>query len=490
MALCRARPGKPKYVLISGPRFSTKTVGCLHAIADHLWNVKNASFSIVAPTVTAGDDGGCWWLMTEHILPAWINGNFGMKWVNTPKQKGTTKKLYCEVTNKWGGKSHLQLDSLQYENEAAVRFKNKMHSGMYVSELSYYKKRKTFDYFIETLRGPDWTDDDLIFIGDTNPAEEGQDSWIYKHWWNFRVDETVDAGAKVIQNQMALMEFTVEDNIFISKERLDEQLARYSHSEDLMARYRFGRWVRAAGDSVFFEVFRPNFHIVGEYETPVNRDPEILMPEENCSELGTGWDPGEINHAMVIFEEFPLQLPPDKGSRIVPAFKALDEVVYIGLEATFSDFMQEVTEKIAEWEGYVGRPVRWINWSDRSAFDKKARLSDIYIHQEVFHYTEGKIRLQAADRSPGTVRQRVDLVKKLLFEGRLFVSRSRCPNLIDSFQSLKAGKGNIAIEKDSRFKHAFDAASYYLASMNQTELSYSKRLPDARPASGIVTVPL
>ena len=265
VAKCHPRPGKPKYGLVSGPRYSTKTIGCLHSLVNHAWNVKSANVSIISPTVTAGDDSGVWTELTENVIPKWIDGNFGMEWISEPRQKGTTKKLYCVIRNKFGGASKFQLDSLQYEEDVEARFKNKSHSAIYMSEASYYKERKTFDIIVECLRGEKWSDDDFLFLMDTNPAEEGTDSWLWKLFYDFRVQDNLSDNDKVFQKNLWLMEFTIADNCFMSKERLAEQLARYSHSEDLMARYCRGEWVKAVGNSIFFEQFRPKIHIVGEF---------------------------------------------------------------------------------------------------------------------------------------------------------------------------------------------------------------------------------
>lgn len=495
--LCHVgNPRKPKYVLISGPRFSTKTVAALHAMVDHAYNVNHANVSIVSPTITAGDDGGCWWLLTTYIIPQWIAGDFGVQWVNEPRQKGTTKKLYCEILNKFGTISRFQLDSLQYELEAEARFKNKMCSAMYVSELSYFKRRETYDVFIETLRGPDWKENEFLFLGDTNPAEEGTDSWIWKFWYDFRVQDDVTDGDKIIQKQMALVEFTVADNIFTSKERIDEQLARYNHSEDLMARYRDGKWVKAVGNSIFFEVFRPNYHIIGEHETRSNPTPDIIIPDENTSELYTGIDPGVSNHACIFLNKRILELPTGKTENGVPEtkhvsyFDAIDEVVYVGSEFTLADFVDDIMQVMEEWEAILGHPVKWHHYSDRSAFDHKDPISNRYVHQVIAQESNDRIILTAAPKGPGSVRQRVELTKKLLFEQRLFMCRSKCPNLIDSFQSLKAGKGNIAIQKDSKYKHAMDGLSYALASECYSELLFPKEEPNVGGRSGYVAVAL
>ncbi len=504
LQLCRVRPRKPKYVLVSGCRFSTKTIACLNVIADHLWNVNKDVFTVVTPTTTAGTDGGCWWLLCTYVIPQWISGNFGMKWVTEPKQDGISKKNYFEVRNKWGNVSRCQLDTLKEEKDVEARFKNKSYAGIYVSELSYYRQRKTFDCWIETLRGPDWQDDDFLFIGDTNPAEEGQDSWIWKHWYDFRVASAVDPAARLAQKQMALMEFTVHDNVFISKARLAEQLSRYAHSEDLMKRYAEGRWVKAVGNSVFFEQFRPDLHILGEYETATNPSPAIIMPHDKCFELIGGWDIGSgPNSAFVILEKY-FRRAKDKAGNYTgedeTCFAALDEVVLIGSDASMGEFVAECLEKIEFWEDVMGRKLNWRHWSDRSAFNQKERIANIAHHAFVFHETKGKVILQAvagpggherAGQGPGTVRQRLEITRKLLFQNRLFICRSRCPNLIDSLQSLRPGKAGAAVDKGSRYKHAWDAGSYAWVSETFEEMVYTSDEPQTgHVATEMVTVPM
>jgi hypothetical protein len=488
VARCHPRPGKPKYGLVSGCRYSTKTYGCLHALVNHAWNVKSANVSVISPTVTSADDSGCWEELTTNVIPKWVDGNFGLEWVTPPRQKGTTKKLYCQITNKFGGVSRFQLDSLQHEAEVEGRFKNKSHSAIYMSEASYYKHRKTFDIIIECLRGEKWSDDDFLFLLDTNPADEGTESWLWKLFYDFRVQADLSDNDRVFQKNIWLMEFTIEDNIFMSKERLSEQLARYAHSEDLMARYARGEWVRAVGNSVFFEQFRPKIHIVGEFFSRDNPEPETLLPESNCSELLTGWDIGSgPNSAFHIAEKVYQQ----RNNKDVSIFKFLDEVVYIGSENSMTDFVRECMDKIQFWENIIGRPVNWRNWSDRSAFDNRERIANIFHHQLVFNETDGKIRLQAADRSPGSMIQRVNITKKVLFENRMYISRSRCPNLIDSIQSIRPGKGNSPLDKTSKFKHALDSATYLLASECYDELYRPRQdLNVGKTSAGMISIPM
>ena len=395
LQLCSVEnPAKPKYVLLCGPRFSTKTIGALHAVVHHAWSVRNASVSVISPTVTAGDDGGCWWLLTEKIIPQWIEGDFGLEWITEPRQKGTTKKLYAQITNKFGGVSRFQLDSCQYEDEVEARFKNKMHSLVYVSEFSYYRRRATYDTFIETLRGPDWQESDFLFIGDCNPSEEGEDSFIWQHWYDFRVQDGLEGGALVTQKQMALVEFKVSDNVFMSKERLDEQLSRYDHSEDLKARYRDGKWVKAVGNSIFFEVFRPNYHIIGDHETRSNPTPDIIIPDDKTMELYTGIDPGISNHACIFFDKRVIEIPTGKivdgkpEIKPVSFFDSIDEVVQIGSMGSLSDFVDDILEIMSVLGGLA-----WASGQVASLFRPKC-IRPPRPHQQPLRPSDYRLREQ------------------------------------------------------------------------------------------------
>lgn len=470
---------------MSGPRSSTKTVSALHAIADNLWSVDGANFTMVVPTVTAGDDQGCWTQITEEIIPEWIAGGFGLEWVRKPSQSGVSKKLYCVVKNKFGTNSRLQLDSLQYEDEVEARFKNKNYSGLYISEASYYKQRRTFDVWQEVLRGKQYKEEDFLMLLDTNPADEGTDSWLYQMWWVDRLaDFGDDKGKALFQKQLALMEFSVADNIFKDEAWHMVQKAKYQHSQDLYDRYYLGKWVKATDNSIFYEQLNPSVHFVGDSPSASEILPQILLPQENCFELGTGWDPGLTNSAAIIYEKSYFL---DARERKVSRFSILDETVFIKSDASINDFTDEVMERIKWWEGFMGRDIVWRHFSDRSVFDTRI-IGNVYPHQLIYQQSGGKISLQAVERKPGSVYQRIDLVRKLLFDNRLFISKHKCPHLMESLQGLQPGKGNVAIQKTSKLKHVFDAMSYALISECFDELYQPTEASNV--GSGVITVPL
>ena len=105
-------PNKRKFICISGPRRSSKTWAVLNTLIEHAWLVKEAHVSLLVPTMSSGVDGGVWALLTETIIPDWIDGDFGMVWHKAPHISGATKKPMCSIINIHGGVSKIQLDSV------------------------------------------------------------------------------------------------------------------------------------------------------------------------------------------------------------------------------------------------------------------------------------------------------------------------------------------------------------------------------------------
>jgi hypothetical protein len=333
-----------------------------------------------------------------------------------------------------------------------------------------------------------------MFLADTNPSDEGEGSWIWKVWFELlsTEEEECNPDELALRNELGRLDFDISDNKFDTPERIAELRSKYSHDPDLHARYILGQWVTASEDAIFYNTYRPLIHEVGEIETRSNPDPEIMVPEDGCFELLGGWDLGVSNSSFNIAEKAyraewtkALGGTPDKLSlqekpgedgkplkeKAVPILKFLDELVIIGEVFSMEDFAVECLKKMIWWEKLLGRPVLWRHWSDRSAFDVTDPVTSRYHHQIVFDATGGRIVLRAADKGPGSVAQRVDLWKKLLFDERIYFSKTKCPKLIQMNKSIKKGTSSIAvINKNSVHKHPFDSGSYIAASEFPNEL--------------------
>jgi hypothetical protein len=316
--------------------------------------------------------------------------------------------------------------------------------------------------------------------------------------------DEIDPKLKALKDQLGLVQFDLSDNIYSSPAEIELVKSQYATDPDLYARYIEGKWVTASEDALFRGVFRPNFHVIGEIETRSNPNPEMLLPQPSCIELGGGWDMGIVNSAFTIIEKvvrdevFKRTVDGVETTIIRPVsyFKWLDELVWLEQDFLMEDFVWEAMKKMKFWEDHIGSPIQWTHWSDRSAFDMSEPMGGRYQHQLVAEASAGKIKLMAAmegRRTNETVRQRVDLFRKLLFQGRTFFSAPKTPYAIEMCKSLRRGRGaQSTVQKDSKHKHIFDAGTYYIATECFEELNRNLLMGwerEHQPA-GVVSVSL
>jgi hypothetical protein len=516
------QPSKRNRILYSGPRLSGKTNGALHCIADNAWQTSYANWCMLSVTQSVGIDSGVWTAMSRIILPDWISGNFGMRWMNgrngepkgTPHIENVTKKPTCMFTNrhsfkddKWTGDySQISLESLKNEDEVEERFKGKEYTGIFVNELSKFTNRRTFDTLILALRSMrgHLKKDQFIFLADTNPAEEGTESWIYKLWYELRLmdddklwsefpDDDTERKADArhplvpIRDSLQLIEFSVDDNLSMTDEDKLNLKSSLSHDPDLLARYYYGKWVTASADAIFRGVFRPLIHVVPDAKQLILPDPDVLWPQPGCFELILSIDPGATNFASFIMEKYTEQrlvkrlatdnegnFIMDNGRhreisemRDVICFKVLDELVIVGEDFHLADYVEELTRMMVMWEWAIGKPgqTMWRMWSDRMVFDVKIPFTDNFWHQSIHAASGGKIVLMAAERGRGSVAAGIDLLRKLLFERRILFSGTRCPHVINMLKSIKKGKTAASpVSAGSIWKHSLDGLRYGLVS--------------------------
>lgn len=465
LRLVHRRDGHRKFILVNGPRFAAKTVGCLHAVVSHCWNTNGAVANILVPTTTVGTDSGCWTLLTERIIPEWIGGGFGMDWApeGTPRQHPVTKKFYCLLTNKFGTTSRIEVNSLKEERDVETNFKNRYFSMIYWPELSLYRSRDTFSVLIHSLRLMGVPEEQHVMLCDTNPSDEGEDSWIYKLF--YRKENEPESFRKCLH----VIEFSLDENPFLTEERKREIRDSYRYDPTLYARLAEGKWVKTRADSLFADIFRPNVHVVGDQE-------KLMVPQPDAETLMTGWDFGPVNPAVVFVEPF---MPNPDGPE---HFKCFDELVMLDTEISVGDFTRLVLEKMQWWEEVMGRKVKWQHWSDRSAFDMLEPISLTYQHEEVLRSSGGQIRLNAVERGRGSVAARIRLWRMLLHANRLFFSASKTPKLIAMHREIRPGRSPYSIAVNDPNKHVFDAASYAIARRCWDELEFGviSVLKDAR----------
>lgn len=477
---------------IAGGFINHNTYAGLFAICDHAWNTDGGSVCVLCTSIPAGSSSGIWTLLTENVIPQWIEANFGFNWAPVdagrwknklckPRQDGATKKLYCCVTNRFGGRTRIELNSLKDERDVEKEFKNRYFSMIYWSEMSAFNDRRTFDTLLHALRMPNVPEERHLLLCDTNPSDLGTEYFGWKIFYHTRTanPDDLDEAERPIQKHLKLVEFTLDDNFSLSVERKKEILSLFAHDPDLLARYGYGRWVKASSNALFISVFKPAIHVFGDVG---ELDPEMLLPEPNCSELITGWDPGGANPAMVIAEKVfrPVQRLPTGGGKLEAkeesVIKFLDELAFVKENFSYAEFTELVMEKIRYWERFMGRELMWVHWSDRSCFDQREAISNRVPYEEIYAASGGKILLQAHEKSQarGTKAPGIRLWRKLLFQERMYFSAAMTPKLIEMNKVLRRdmrrGMPPDSVDKNQDERHIFDSARYLVMSENWEEL--------------------
>lgn len=454
-----------RYVLASGPRKSSKTYGNLHRLTRHAWETDRGSIAIFSKNIKVAKEGGVWADLTDIIWPEWFKSGIGIEYGKVgknyaPGQDGQTRTLYCKLKNRHGNYTKVYLNSLDFDGDVENALKERRFSMIYFAELSKFKTRKVFDTAIMSLRIPHLRYEDHMFLADTNPADEGENSWIYKLWYEERIREMHEDPE--FQKDLELVEIMLHENPYLSERERKDVIAAHRHDPDLYARYVDGKWTASNKDSFFVDTYREERHTIGDATKADEVDWEILLPPEKTTTLYTGWDIGDINHAAHIA----YKAQDEKGDN---HYGVLDEQVVIGERIKLADFVEGFMELMRKWQDFLGTPIIWRHWSDNSSW-KYSAAAESTEELIVRRVSGGLIRLGAAPKFNGSVKKRVDLTKIILFENRLIVS-AHCIRTRQMFKGLRPGGGKLKYIADNEHKHSFDSLTNIIIAEEPVDLA-------------------
>lgn len=484
-----------RVVLVVGPRLSGKTRSVLGRIARHLWEVDGARVGMFARILKNSKDSGSWRLMTKQVLEKeWMRAGIGMRYTTDvrgepgPKIDGTTRTPFFRVTNAHGGESEMQLLSLDSDDSAEERLKDGEFSMVFFSELDKFGDRRVLTVGLPMLRMANIPYEQQMWIADCNPSDEGDQSWIYQMFFAERQmsyeqfvehQKSMDImpldkeDFEAIYSRMQVIEILPKDNTFADPRQLQELRAACATDPGLWARHIEGKWVWGGGDSSrhFRSLLKQGVHILGNTTGP-EEDWQILLPSQTSFELITGWDPGEINHAVAAIDKV-------LGSDGNFHYNVVEELVSIGQPVSLSEFTVTFFDKIQDIERKMGKTFNLAEhaWADQSSFDKYSSAADTYPHLEVNAASNDRVSLRGVPKPTGSVRLRVNLLKQLIREQRFHVS-AHCVETIRMLKDLKKGKDFFVLPEDP-CKHIFDAITYPLLMECREELLLNKRIPQS-----------
>ena len=470
-----------RFLLVHGPRRSTKTWACMARILRHAFDTNGARVAMICPTLKNSKAGGIWVDMTTIAIPEWERANIGFKVVEGPKMTGDTRMSYFIIRNRWGGTSEVQLHSLDYVHDVEEKFKGTKFSMFYFSELDNFNDPIVFKTTIQSLRmTPEIPYEEHFWIGDTNPPADGPDNWMYKVW----LDEAKrdNHPNKSYQSRFHDLAFTLDDNIEMDPRDREDLIESLKGDQNLYNRYVLGMWVEDSRDNLFGDVFKKDRHIIGDTTPADKKDWEIITPSPNCHQLYIGIDPGDVNHAAVIIEI--INTPTGE-----PIYSVIDEVVSVGKNVSLREFTEAICRQMDFWESFVStsfhRKVLWKTWSDSSVLRyRSAANSDEALL--IRNLSKGRIQCRAAEKFTGSVETRVRIVHRLLWENRLFVS-AQCTETIKMLTGLRKGPSKLEPIAPRKLKHAFDAMSYPI--LQEEPAALEKGMPStSRTAPSVVSL--
>jgi hypothetical protein len=450
-----------RYLLVAGPRYSSKTIGVLHRLVRHCWETKSGRVGIFTKTIRNAKSG-VWSDLTDLIIPEWEENLDGFEVSVAPKVDGVTKMNYMKIKNMHENETEIQLHSLDVDHDIEEKIKGTRFSMIFFSELSNFKDSCVFSISKGQLRLPGLPYGRHQWIGDTNPAEEGTQSWIYKLWYEAPYAEKHTDPEYAAQFET--IEAMIYDNPYLTEHDRKDLIATFRPDPELYDRYVLGKWTASSSDSHFGKVFKHDIHVIGDADSPVESEWEVILPSDSCTELIGGWDLGDRNHSFHIMEKVHTM----SGTR----WAVLDELVVLHADVSLEDFTGEALEKIETIEAQVDKPIRWTHWSDMSSMIRYRAAGNTYDHRVVAASSGGKINLIGAPKFSGSVRQRVKLIKDLLMQNRFHIS-ANCFRTIDMMRFLRKGKsaGQYVINDDN--KHSFDSLSYALIGEMASDLEIS-----------------
>lgn len=444
---------KKRILLVSGPRKTGKTIGIGHKAIRHGWDTRDARVAVFVMYTKTGLNGGVWTDLTRICLPQWLaSGMVGETGqpieITTISPDGTpgdktdpkTRSVYFRLRNRYGGESEFRLYSLDNENEIAQVFKGTRFSMIWFSELSNFKDPEVLNKSVLQLRCPWLKFEEHQWVSDTNPADEGTESWIYKKFYVERSAANHPYPAQ--QAMLGLEEVMLDDNPYLAPGEADEIRALY-HSDPIgYAQNVEGRWVATSQKrKVFADLVAPAIHFI---------DGSIDV-DGDTRELKAGWDVGNINHAAMIVEQ--------KIFKGRTYYNVIDECVVIDGEMSTEDFTLMFLTKMEALDKFYGRVFKYTHWSDDTALNYYRPSIKGYDAMLVNNASNGRINLQAAEKPNGSVEESIKIIRRLLIDERLFVGKN-CPYTQKAL--LNARRGKTKPIDDTPDKHIIDALRYVI----------------------------
>lgn len=469
---------RKRYILVHGPRKGGKSLAIADKLIRNALSYPGSDTCILTRTIAKGE-AGVWRNLTKPggVVDKWQKAGFGKyhsrsggKKVAGPSYMPSSKVPYFQLQT-GGSASTFQMHTLAEDERVEDKFKDMTFDFVYIVEADSFD-RDVYTTMRQCLRSMVVPYSAQQLILDMNPPALGKKHWAYKFIESPEEDEIA-------------ITFPLSENIFFSDKERQDVYNSYAHDPVKLKRFYDGEWVEMSEGACFTDVFNENLVVVGEEiapHTPYSDldNCEILRPWSGAYQYDLGWDIGDKHTGVV------LAAPRQQGT--VLCYDLLDEVMILNRPTKMDEFIAMVLEMMRYWEDWmrsengIHAPM-WRHWSDSSSMRDRMSLSGSEA-QLIHNLTGGRINLFGVPKGSGSVDDRKDMLRRLLFENKIAVS-SRCTGVINMLKHLppktstkiRDGEKEVTVMEgvDTRsiHKHPFDATTYMLGACIPINLSQS-----------------
>lgn len=472
------------YQLYQGERGGGKTIAAGHRFIKHGYDYDGAAVCIAAITRSAATLGGIWTKIQDTCLPAWVDG-LGVQGEGPNGQfvfkMDDARNRYFWLRSMDGGWAMFFLRPMMHGEHIRSRIKGMEFTAFGFDELV---EAKTEDYFIEPIQqlGRIMGIPNQFYLGCCNPADEGEDHWVYKRF--FTGFDRKDEKRPKRKKDYAVWHFPMSENNFMPAEEKQRYLDRVYEAcrTDPTAADRLlhGKWVKKNKEgNIFGEYFVRTVHVKGDAEKGT-----YIIPTGRVVDVG--YDMGPVN-TSITFEQ-------RVQTRAGEAWIIFDEICLVEKYVPIPEVAPKLLYHMNYWCGRTKQPLIFNHISDAAAFthtqsdgsyDHRILADAVYKelseHPERYPHlhhlitwerdSDGHVAEPAVvedveftmipcPKPTGSKVARVKLLKARLQAKELLIS-ARCKKHIEMFDGLMPDKKvNINSPERSPHLHVFDSATY------------------------------
>jgi hypothetical protein len=459
-----------KYLLLYGGRASGKSICALHKCVKHAYEHRDALVMVCTLTRAGSTAGGAWEdllsMAEDHrgepagVLEIWAKG-IGLVYTDEYGDKAGNK--YIDIETADGGVSRIMQMSLPAASVVTNRIKTFKPSFFLFEELTNTSDSAYFYKVIQQLgRRRGVPQQFQQYVATCNPADEGRDHWVYKAFIENSDGPVTDPRYSVHVLNPATNPFMENKEEYLKSVEQEANLDPTAYDRLIL-----GKWVaRVVGLGMFEGFYDPEIHLKGELGKS-GMVPLASNKDGSPCPIVVGYDPGDVNCARVFMQRHQL------GEKRL--YRYLDDHVRIKQRVSLEQKVRDVLDKMVQFNRRANHNFSYVHIGDNQGWEQYNEQGDLAYKRmlEISKYLIDRplkgnpykgltpIYMRSPSKGPGSVENRVRMMKDMLLNGSILVSGTAVA-IEGMFRKLREipRKPDKPLKTASGEIHTFDAASY------------------------------